>query len=344
MTYVSKNDEEKHGPVKRSFGIPKRQKKKKKKFEWVSNTGTSYLTSRIPALEDKTFYLFTGVPKESAQFLSTDVIAGTIVAKTFIELIEKNFRNLTTNMLEKEVRSMGELHGPIKWSETLSWRSTSFGAEHFYVSKAQIRSYNCPENRILVAALDKIAKSVPKKIKDTREDLEAVRVARKADLILNHRHLKDVPILSPDKLSFDKKRTRMAKKSDIYSSALDILRVRDFQQKENLPEANEILYLTCDDRTKAIHRLVAELNSCLENFETQPKELKIKTEENNLRLGEIEFRGGKKQGYVMWNNTILEIYGHTQNTSIESTKNKIVSVNHPDDLHRFIEATLRSSF
>ena len=342
MNPTFKKDKEINGPTKRSFGIPKRSKKKKKKFEWISDVGTSTLVKKLPIQEDKTFYFFTGVPVETAEFLSADVIAGTMAAKKFVEFIEQNFRNLTTNMIEKEVRSMGELHGPVKWSETLSWRSTSFGAEHFYVSKSQVRSYNCPENRVLVAALDKITKSVPKQFRETRKEIEAIAVANKADLILNHHHLKSVPILSQDKLSFDKKRTRMARNASLYFSALEILEMSDFQQAEKLPATNDMLYFACDNQTKVIHRLVAELNKCLEDLEIQSKDLQVETKENYLQLGEIKFRGGNKNGYVLWNQTILTVHNHI-GTSVEASDKKIVAIDHPDDLLRFVETTLRSS-
>lgn len=338
---MSTKNSNQFGPVRRSLGIPKRLKRKKESFDWSSDAGTTRLLLKLPDLAENTFHLFTGIPLNLTNPALIRGLASTLEAQHFVEHIEQNIRNLTTGLVEEEIRSAGELHGSIKWSETLSWRSTSLGADHFYVTKTQVRSYNCPENRVAVAALYEIAKSVPAVLKKLETTTPAVATANKAEQLLQQKPLKDVPVLPTSKITFDKKRTRLGRNAALYAPALKILDMDGFEQNETLPVGNDMVYLACDEQTKVTHRLVVELNNYLEDLEMHPVDLSIDVNGDSLTLGSIVFRGGSKDGYVIWNDTLITVHGSPSTRTIKRSKKKTVSISHPEDLFAFVAAATR---
>ena len=56
-------------------------------------------------------------------------------------------------------RCIGELRGPVLWSETMSARASSFGDRDLFICATPSRAYDIDENRILVAALDTSSRS-----------------------------------------------------------------------------------------------------------------------------------------------------------------------------------------
>src|SRR5690606_24827506 len=107
-------------------------------------------------------------------------------------------RGLANTTGKAAERCRGEVRGPIMWSETLSARASSFGADDVFVCSAPYREYDVPENRVLREALRRIAEAgervehMPPPVKDGpvgRRALEHAGIARR---FLGHRALEQV--------------------------------------------------------------------------------------------------------------------------------------------------------
>jgi hypothetical protein len=68
-------------------------------------------------------------------------------------------RNLSGTTISESVRCIGNMRGPIRWAETLTARANTFGADDIFVCAAPRRSTDTAENRVLVAALELIARA-----------------------------------------------------------------------------------------------------------------------------------------------------------------------------------------
>ena len=68
-------------------------------------------------------------------------------------------RSLATSLQAHNQRCVGELRGPVLWSETMSARASSFGDRDLFICATPARAYDIDENRVLVAALGLLRKA-----------------------------------------------------------------------------------------------------------------------------------------------------------------------------------------
>ena len=80
-------------------------------------------------------------------------------AEALLDAMPKTVRSLATSLQTQTERCIGNLRGPVLWSETMSARASSFGDEGLFVCKTPSRAYDIDENRVLVAALVSIRDS-----------------------------------------------------------------------------------------------------------------------------------------------------------------------------------------
>lgn len=73
--------------------------------------------------------------------------------------MELRVRTLTSTAASEPVRCAGTVRGPVLWSETITARANSFGADDVFVCQATTRSFDTVENRLLVDALDAVTKA-----------------------------------------------------------------------------------------------------------------------------------------------------------------------------------------
>ena len=101
-------------------------------------------------------------------------------------------------MSREAERCINSVRGPVLWSETITARANALGNEDVFVCSITNRSFDTVENRLLVSALDAIARAdraLRGPTGDKVPDEDAARisaVAREAASWRAHPRLKDV--------------------------------------------------------------------------------------------------------------------------------------------------------
>lgn len=143
-----------------------------------------------------------GVPRRTARQVVGAATAGSDEAVALLHDMPKLIRNLSISTISVPERCVGEIRGPILWSETLSARASSAGDPGVYVCSTVSRAHDTPENQLLVAALEAIVRGGrdverfhPEDEDEAAEAQLLVDARRHADLAqryLDHRTLIDV--------------------------------------------------------------------------------------------------------------------------------------------------------
>lgn len=141
-----------------------------------------------------------GVPQRTARQVIGAAIAASDEATRLLAVMPQLVRNLSISTVSIPERCVGEIRGPILWSETLSARASSAGDPGVFVCSTVSRGHDTPENRLLVAALEAIVRggSDVERFHAEEGDEEPTMLAdarRHADLaqrFLDHRTLIDV--------------------------------------------------------------------------------------------------------------------------------------------------------
>ena len=82
-----------------------------------------------------------------------------VEAQSLIDTMHGTVRSLATSLQAQNQRCVGELRGPVLWSETMSARASSFGDRDLFICATPARAYDIDENRVLVAALHVLRKA-----------------------------------------------------------------------------------------------------------------------------------------------------------------------------------------
>lgn len=233
--------------------------------------------------------------------LSTDVVeqlVGVLVAtcdeaETLLHRMPKTLRMLKTSVGTHNERCVGELRGPVQWSETFAAQASSLGNRDVYVCSATRRAYDIEENQVLVGALQSIAAagaSVDLVGHDSYED-EGLRRARAnakvARRYLDHRSLEAIRVTGrPTARAI--KRTRSGKTSAAYRPALDML------DKVNEPMSLEELAPYCDRRTRVQHGVLLAI---IEELEARGMRVPaVRAESGSLFAGPVEYIHPRQRG------------------------------------------------
>ncbi|MEM7141441.1 MAG: hypothetical protein AAF548_10460 [Actinomycetota bacterium] len=233
--------------------------------------------------------------------LSTDVVeqlVGVLVAtcdeaESLLHGMPKTLRNLKTSVNSHNERCIGELRGPVQWSETLAAQASSLGNRDVYVCASTRRAYDIDENQVLVGALQSIAEagaSVDLMSEDSYED-EGLRRARKnakqARRYLDHRSLEAIVVTGrPTNRAI--KRTRSGKTSAAYRPALAML------DRVNEPLTLDELSPYCDRRTRVQHGV---LLAVIEELEARGMRVPaLRAEAGSLFAGPVEYIHPRRRG------------------------------------------------
>lgn len=140
-----------------------------------------------------------GVPQRTARQVIGAAIAASDEATRLLGAMPQLVRNLSISTVSIPERCVGEIRGPILWSETLAARGSSAGDPGVFVCSTVSRGHDTPENRLLVAALEAIVRGggdVERFHADDGHEPSMLTDARRhADLaqrFLDHRTLIDV--------------------------------------------------------------------------------------------------------------------------------------------------------
>ncbi len=231
-------------------------------------------------------------PNAMSQLLGVSV-ATSPEAELLVAGMHKTVRGLATSLQAHNQRCIGELRGPVVWSETMSARASSFGDRDLFICATPSRAYDIDENRVLVAALSAVQKAGRAATENVKGPLDdptlrtARRVAGEAAHWLDHPSLS--PITRTKVGARALRRTRSGKHRKQYQAALDLLdRVAE-------PLTAEQVGRWCDRRTRAQHHVLIGLVDRLEGGGRR-KLPDFRAERGALLAGPIQYHHGRGLG------------------------------------------------
>lgn len=225
-----------------------------------------------------------GLAPEVVEELSGISTATCDEAEALLAAMPKTLRNLKTSVHAQMERCVGELRGPVQWSETLAAQASSLGNRDVYICAATRRAYDIDENRVLVGALRAIvaaAAEVEREAAGHQDDLQRARQnGRQARRFLDHRSL-DAIRLDGRPTPRAIKRTRSGKSAVAYRPALAML------ERAAEPLSLEEMAAYCDRRTRVQHGVLLAIVDELERRGMRVPALRA--ESGSLFAGPIEY-------------------------------------------------------
>lgn len=202
-------------------------------------------------------------PATVAQLVGV-VVATSPEAERLLDEFPMTVRSLATSIHTNAERCIGQLRGPVLWSETMSARASSFGDPDLFVCSAPSRAYDIDENQVLVAALVQLreaARYAAEVAGDRGAEDPLVRAARRngqdASRFVEHPSLQRVSRRRPKARAL--KRTRSGKHRKTYGPALAML------DRAMNPLTRDDVRAWCDERTRAQHYVLMGLVDRLES-------------------------------------------------------------------------------
>jgi hypothetical protein len=242
-----------------------------------------------------------GLPEATVDQLIGSRLATCPESERLLQRMPVISRALATTETSLPDRCMGELRGPVLWSETMAARGASAGAPDVFVCSVPRRDYNLEENRVLVAALTAIrdAGKAADLLPAEAYDDETLRHARangaKATRWLHTPQLSQVPRTRPNGREI--RRVRAGTRRSTYLPALKVL-----DEAYEPLNADDLLPL-CDQRTTAQHRILVELVRRLESRGHHVP--RFRAGGGALRAGPLEYHHPRVRGQRARVNGIL---------------------------------------
>jgi hypothetical protein len=228
----------------------------------------------------------TGITPASAHHLVDLAFATSREVDALLDRMHETLRSLAIATASTPTRSVGEIRGPILWSETIAARSASPGAHDVYICVSPVKAYDTDENRVLVNALARIRDAAraadPTVHHDDAE--EVLRRARhngtRAIRALEHRTLASVTKGKTSGRSMQK--ARSGSKARSYRTAVAVL------DRCAAPLSIDDVRARCDDHTVRQHRLVLDL---LDRMGTHghPDAQQLRVHDGTLRAGPLRY-------------------------------------------------------
>ena len=234
-----------------------------------------------------------GLPAEVVAQLVGVMVATCDEAQTLVDTMPATLRNLRTSIGTNHQRCVGELRGPVQWSETSAAQASSLGNTDVFVCAVPQRAYDIEQNQVLVAALRAVAEAGREAERAADQAPGGDRLdrardnARAARRYLEHRALDQVRLDGrPSRRAVN--RTRGGKSSQVYAPALDMLaRVAE-------PLSLEELVPFRDRRTRSQHAVVVAVIRELERRGLAIPALRA--ESGSLFAGPVEYRHPHRRG------------------------------------------------
>lgn len=235
----------------------------------------------------------TGLSTAVVGQLVGTVIATSPEAETLLDELPTTVRGLATSIHTHAERCIGQLRGPVLWSETMSARASSFGDPDLFVCSAPSRAYDIDENQVLVHALVQVrdaAKLATEGANDRGYDDPQLRAARRngndAGRFLEHPSLARVSRGKPRPRAI--KRTRTGKHHKAYDPALAVL------ERAASPVSAEDVRIWLDDRTRAQQYALMGLVTRLERGGGRLPDFRV--ERGALFSGPVQYYHGRVLG------------------------------------------------
>ncbi len=233
----------------------------------------------------------TGLSPTTVSHLVGLKVAASAEAQLLLTSMPTTVRSLATSIQTSAERCIGQLRGPVLWSETMSARASSFGDPDLFICSTPSRAYDIAENQVLVAALNEVHRAATLADARVQEygsndplvDADLIHEASHARLVsgrfLDHPSLRDVERKRPNGRSI--KRTRSGKHRATYGPALELLA----KAAEPLDAADVAGW--CDQRTLAQIRTLTAIMRLLEGRGGRLPEIRV--EKGALYSGPIQY-------------------------------------------------------
>jgi hypothetical protein len=202
-----------------------------------------------------------------------------------LDRMHETLRALSIATTSSPTRSVGEVRGPVLWSETIAARSASPGAHDVFICASPVKAYDTEENRVLVHALLRVrdaARTADPAAHPTGPEADLRRARHngtRAIRALEHRTLASVSKSRPDGRALHK--ARSGAKARSYRSAVAVLA----RAKEPLLADEVRTY--CDAHTRRQHGIVLALLDRLHSLGRSDAHLRI--ENGTLRAGPLRY-------------------------------------------------------
>lgn len=230
----------------------------------------------------------TGLSRPAVGELVGTLLATCGEAAELLAAFPRSVRSLATSMGAQAERCIGELRGPVLWSETLSARASSFGDPDLYICATPRRAYDVDENRVLVAALLAVREASRAAVEhiggEARYEDPTIRTAIQnghlAARFAEHPSLADVTRRRPT--GREMRRARSGKKRSTYAPAVRML------DRAAEPLDADAVRTLCDRRTRAQHEVLVRV---VERLEATGGQLPAFRAENGaLFSGPVQYR------------------------------------------------------
>jgi len=237
-------------------------------------------------------------------------VANSPEAEHLLDEFPRTVRSLATSMKTHAERCVGELRGPVLWSETMSARASTFGANDVYVCATPSRAYDIDENQVLKWALVKLnlaAESALEGVSSHSEELVYRKVRRAgndAGRFSEHPSMARVSIRRPNLRTL--KRTRSGKKSHAYLPAIAFIR------KLSEPIDAAFVRRLRDPHTIRQHELLMTIVHLLEDH-TENHLPEFRIEQGALYAGPVQYHNhhrladGKVQSGVVVGQLLVDV-------------------------------------
>jgi len=228
----------------------------------------------------------TGIAPASAHHLVDLAFVTSPEVDALLDRMHETLRGLSIATASTPVRSVGEVRGPILWSETIAARSASPGAHDVYICVSPVKAYDTDENRVLVSALARVRDAAraadPTVHHDDPDDV--LRRARhngtRAIRALEHRTLASVSRAKTSGRSMQK--ARSGSKARSYRTAVAVL------DHCATPITSDDVSALCDDQTVRQHQLVLDLLDRMVKH-GHPDAGQLRVHDGTLRAGPLRY-------------------------------------------------------
>ncbi|HEX9683635.1 MAG TPA: hypothetical protein VGA13_11170 [Acidimicrobiales bacterium] len=198
-----------------------------------------------------------GLPRAGVILLSGALLATSNEAEHLLATMGDLTRRMAVSTKQQATRTVGQIRGPILWSETVAARASSLGDEGVFVCQATARAYDTSENRVLAHSLSLLQKAAHdvehnRATGQLNEVITLIRhVGDRAVRALDHRTLMEVPRGRPTMR--DVQRTRAGIRRRSYQPALAVL------DRAATPFIAGDIVAVCDDRSRRWLQLLADV-------------------------------------------------------------------------------------
>jgi hypothetical protein len=222
-------------------------------------TGTAVIWRRLRRPLDHAVALdaLLGLSPSVTRQLVGEVLATSAEAEELLHDLPHVVRSLAVATTMSPVRTVGEVRGPVLWSETIAARAASPGAGGVFVCNSPSKAFDTDENRVLVAALRHVelaARDAEHAASRGSGDVVTRRARANGALAvryLEHRTLASVARTKPTGRSL--RRARSGTRRATYVPAVTLI------ARAAEPLTVDYVVRHCDARTRAQHDLLAAL-------------------------------------------------------------------------------------